>query len=248
MHVLNPVAYSVPDVAADTIAAQEQCADREMQRLAQHFAGLPTETIVECGLGIWSSVERVIEDCGVDLIVLGTHERRGVSKLLLGSVAEEIFRKSCVPVLTVGPNVPTPLEPEMRFRRILLAASLGSGSSAAPAYAISLTEKSRALLTVIHVIREVQQSTEQMNESLDDIAAKMPPERPTRLTYDPQKIIGYGGAAERILEAARERQSNLIVMGIRGAAKHLGAAVHLGQATAHKIVVAAACPVLTVRN
>lgn len=40
--------------------------------------------------------------CGADLIVIGTHGRRGVAHLVLGSVAEWVVRMSPVPVLTVG--------------------------------------------------------------------------------------------------------------------------------------------------
>jgi len=37
----------------------------------------------------------------IDLIVMGTHGRRGLNRLLLGSVAEEVVRRSEVPVMTV---------------------------------------------------------------------------------------------------------------------------------------------------
>jgi nucleotide-binding universal stress UspA family protein len=54
--------------------------------------------------------------------------------------------------------------------------------------------------------------------------------------------------AERILEAARERGADLIVLGLRDAAGRLGAATHLSRTTAHKVVAHAECPVLTVRG
>jgi hypothetical protein len=46
---------------------------------------------------------RPVQDNQIDLLVLGTHGRTGLSELLLGSVAEKIFRHSPIPVLTVGP-------------------------------------------------------------------------------------------------------------------------------------------------
>ena len=49
--------------------------------------------------------ERILEtakDLGADLLVMGTHGRRGIAHLVLGSVAEKIVRLSPVPVLTVG--------------------------------------------------------------------------------------------------------------------------------------------------
>jgi len=44
---------------------------------------------------------RLAGDLNCDLIVLGTHGRSGLPRLVLGSVAEEVVRKACCPVLTV---------------------------------------------------------------------------------------------------------------------------------------------------
>lgn len=49
----------------------------------------------------WEEVLNAVKDEDIDLIVIGTHGRRGVSRALLGSVAEKVVRLSPVPVLTV---------------------------------------------------------------------------------------------------------------------------------------------------
>lgn len=52
-----------------------------------------------------SPTERIlceIKDLEVDLVVLGTHGRRGIARAVMGSVAETVVRRSPVPVLTVG--------------------------------------------------------------------------------------------------------------------------------------------------
>ena len=52
----------------------------------------------------------------IDLAVLGTHGRRAFKKLLLGSIAEEVFRMAPCPVLTVGPKTaPAPAKGELRL-------------------------------------------------------------------------------------------------------------------------------------
>ncbi len=51
----------------------------------------------------WSGILDAIGETQADLVVMGTHGRRGVSHVVLGSVAEKIVRLSPVPVLTVGP-------------------------------------------------------------------------------------------------------------------------------------------------
>jgi nucleotide-binding universal stress UspA family protein len=53
---------------------------------------------------------RSADELGADLIVMGTHGRRGLQRLLMGSVAEEVVRKATCPVLTV--RMPFPRERE----------------------------------------------------------------------------------------------------------------------------------------
>jgi nucleotide-binding universal stress UspA family protein len=59
-----------------------------------------TEAILACGDPAQEIVAAVVKG-GADLIVMGTHGRRGLSRVLLGSVAEKVVRLSPVPVLTV---------------------------------------------------------------------------------------------------------------------------------------------------
>jgi nucleotide-binding universal stress UspA family protein len=49
----------------------------------------------------WRNINDVAHEIGADLIVIGTHGRRGVPRALIGSVAEKLVRTSHVPVLTV---------------------------------------------------------------------------------------------------------------------------------------------------
>lgn len=52
-------------------------------------------------------IDRAAEQIGADLIVIGTHGRRGMKRLLLGSVAEAIVRTAPCPVLTLRPKRPS---------------------------------------------------------------------------------------------------------------------------------------------
>jgi universal stress protein A len=49
-------------------------------------------------------IDRVAAEIGADLIVIGTHGRRGIRRLLLGSVAESVVRTAPCPVLTIRPR------------------------------------------------------------------------------------------------------------------------------------------------
>jgi nucleotide-binding universal stress UspA family protein len=55
---------------------------------------------------------RAAEEEGADLIVMGTHGRGGLSRLLMGSVAEAVMRKALCPVLTVRGPIPAEGAPE----------------------------------------------------------------------------------------------------------------------------------------
>ena len=66
------------------------------------------------------------------------------------------------------------------------------------------------------------------------------------LRYPPEILAQFGAPPEAILRAASEREADLIVLGVRPANGHLGATTHFGRAVAHRIIVGAACPVLTV--
>lgn len=60
--------------------------------------------IVRCGPA-WQQILDVAQEQGADLIVVGSHGRKGLPRALLGSVAEKVVRLSPVPVLTVhGPS------------------------------------------------------------------------------------------------------------------------------------------------
>jgi hypothetical protein len=80
----------------------------------------PVEGRLACGEP-WIRILEAAESCEADLIVMGTHGRRGVSRTLLGSVAEKVLRLSSIPVLTV-------LNKEDRQARVTALAELATRS------------------------------------------------------------------------------------------------------------------------
>lgn len=71
------------------------------------FAGLQCKILLDQG-DLSNVIPEMIRDNQVDLVVLGTHGRHGLSKLVLGSGAEQIYRSASCPVLTVGQKIPLP--------------------------------------------------------------------------------------------------------------------------------------------
>lgn len=254
MHVLIPVslAYASPESAAAAIDGMEEGAQSGMQRLDAQLAGVPHETMLVRGESVWSSVEPALREQDIDLVILGTHGRTGASKLLFGSVAEEIFRRAVVPVLTIGLAVKKGIHGGGQFRRVLFSTDFTPEAQAAAPYAISMAQEHQARLVLLHVMRDPDLKTS--NRTAQDSVANVmhqlyeivPPE--AELWCRPEPTVRFGNPAERILEAADELEADLIVLGVRGADGHLGAATHLERTTAHKVVAHASCPVLTVRG
>jgi len=93
-HILLPSVYTcmTPEFGDVVSAGQEQGAEAEMQSVESRLTGLPHETMIERGFEVRATLQRIVEENSIDLVVLGTHGRRGVQKFLLGSVAEEIWR------------------------------------------------------------------------------------------------------------------------------------------------------------
>lgn len=103
--VVVPVAYD--DAFAWPLDEIEKAARKTLDaRLASAKARHPgCEAILKAGTaGV--EIVSVANQCKADLIVMGTHGRRGVSRLMLGSVAERVVRTSPIPVLTVSDDDP----------------------------------------------------------------------------------------------------------------------------------------------
>jgi nucleotide-binding universal stress UspA family protein len=72
--------------------------------VAEHFAGVDSTSHVLVGYAAEEILNRA-RDEGVDIIVMGTHGRKGIDRILFGSVAEKVVKNAGMPVLTIRPKV-----------------------------------------------------------------------------------------------------------------------------------------------
>jgi nucleotide-binding universal stress UspA family protein len=87
------------------VAEQEkEFREEKKSHLENELQGLPHEFHFPVG-DVWQNLANIIEGRDIDLLILGTHGRTGIGKVLMGSVAETVFRQATCPVLTVGPAV-----------------------------------------------------------------------------------------------------------------------------------------------
>ena len=208
---------------------------------------VPYEVVIEEG-PFWPTLQSVIEKNEIDFIVAGTRGAGAVSKLLIGSSAEEIFRQAHVPVLTVGPAVENEPQYEAEFRNILFATDFGLGAEREAEYAFSLAQQHHSKLTVLHVIApEKDFSGEALEMKKKAVTQQMRELVPTTTKYLcwPQFLAATGDAVDEILRIAKETKADLIVM---GAKRMKSMADHKPHTKAYRIVSSSVCPVLTIRS
>lgn len=202
--------------------------------------GSPTEGILAC-----------VEQKDIDLIVMGTHGRHGVDRLLLGSVTEKILRKSRCPVLAVRKPLhmasgesggAAPIE----LRRIVFCTDFSESSLQALAYALSLAMEFNAELTMIHVLESVPQGTDVRHATelaMGRICAVIPPDADDWCRI--KTVVRLGKPYQEIVQLSLEAQADLVVMGVRGR-NILDLAVF--GSTTHRVIQLGSCPVLAVHS
>jgi nucleotide-binding universal stress UspA family protein len=223
--------------------------NREKENMAAFVATklldeIPHEDILQRG-ELWDVISDVIEKHHIDLAVVGTHGRQGLKKVFLGSGAEKIYRQAKCPVLTIRPEVAASRGTAWDPKRILFATDFSETSLHALPYALSLAEENQATLILLHVAPLVPyQYKDSITEGTRRRLQELMPDVPW---CTPDFVVCFDFPAQGILEIARDREADLIVLGVNRRAA-VGLSSHLPWSTASDVVSAAPCPVLTVRG
>jgi nucleotide-binding universal stress UspA family protein len=191
------------------------------------------------------------EEEAVDLIVMGTHGRRGLRRLALGSVAEEVVREAPCAVMTVREETrPKP----QAIDRMLVPVDFSDVTTTLAERATALAAAYDAAVDLVHVVEPmpsvttmgegwvgpelIPQLVDQAGKELERLAEAVGAEVPVA-TH-----VSQGPPASAILDTAADRESDLIAMASHG---RTGLErVMLGSVTA-RVVRRAECPVVTLR-
>ncbi|MGI9174231.1 MAG: universal stress protein [Rhodothermales bacterium] len=219
-----------------------------------NVADVRTSPVVLHGEEIAPALTEYADEIAADLIVIGTHGRRGLRRLVMGSVAEKIVRKAKRPVLAVREREGVP--PEPRMQHLLLPLDFSESSLRAIPYAKDLAARYQARLTAIHVFDDVDlpgfygdfpnplpiaapEIENKVRGTLREAVEAAPgPDVPVEFA------VGRGAAPNVIVDEAENREIDLVVM-----ASHGQSGVErllLGSVSEH-VLRAAPCPVLLVR-
>lgn len=223
------------------------------EALAQHAnqAEVTVQVHLVRGLSVSESLLEFASEQQCDLIVMGTHGRRGLRHLLLGSVAEAIVRAATVPVVTVRESANTD---ENSAGSILLTHDFSERSNAAVATAREWALALGSKVCLLHVVEPVvypefyavdvmpDEVLHRVQESSAQAMKKVAAEQLQDVPHTVEVVSGR--AVDAILDAADPVQHDLVIMGTRGLSglQHL-----LLGSVAEGVVRRSRIPVLTVR-
>jgi nucleotide-binding universal stress UspA family protein len=185
----------------------------------------------------------------IDVIVMGTLGRKGMERVLIGSVAEQVVREAPCPVLTVRASA------GMQVRRVLVPVDFSEHSKEAIPIAVALAERYGAEIEFFSVIDEdelpaswapvlgpvhvaPEEVEARIRKLMDDLVKEY------RNGVAVTGSVRVGDPAEDILDYAADR-ADLIVMATHG---RTGLQRMLLGSVAEKVIRKAECPVFTVRS
>ncbi len=190
----------------------------------------------------------------VDLIVMGTHGRRGYDRLVLGSVTDRVMRRAPCPVLAVSKPQRESQDANLtesdgwhqvhHLRRILFCTDFSENSERALNYALSATAEYDAELTLLHVLEEnptPAKTKETIATAMARLDKLIPPEQ--RRTLKIKSAVRIGKPYQHIIQLAQEAQTDMVVMAVRGRGA-LDLAVF--GSTTYRVLQLGPCPVLAV--
>ncbi len=195
----------------------------------------------------------------IDLIVMGTHGRSGMSHLLMGSVAEKVVRTAPCPVLTVREAPPAWRRANSGITRILVPTDFSASSDAALACARKLAAGFGASLHLLHVLDDPPAGgafglefylsdppdvyTARLKDAQQRLAHRVMAHDPSG-TYATTQVM-VGKSAQTIVDYTADGDFDVVVMGThgRGGMAHL-----LMGSVAESVIRRAPCPVMTARD
>lgn len=256
VHVISPPARNLnPEAAIIGDEEDFETSDTARQNLnaflpSDQIAGVRCHSALRQGL-LWECISKAIDEWKIDLVVVGTKGSGGLTRLALGSGAEQIFREAQCPVMTIGPRVRTNLPVE--FRRIFFAMDFTETSMQAYPYATAFARQNHCLLNVLHVVvpataaelesTGISEHKQYIHSAVRKELAKHDDCEQDVVVQD--VTVRYGTPATMILQYADHFAADLLIMGIRHSSR---LTTHLPWTLAHEIVSEASCPVLTIRT
>jgi nucleotide-binding universal stress UspA family protein len=185
-----------------------------------------------------------------DRIFLGTRSRSKMSKLLLGSVAEQVLRSAHIPVITVGPEAHLPVDVAAQEGIVLHATTLREASRPSAALACKIASSMDRPLVLLHILPPKDEwEPKGLPVGADSLALRelriIAEQTGCGCTMPIEPHVVHGNPAIEILAEATTRHAALIVL---GATQRNVFQNFTRDRTIYKVLAHARCPVLTLRE
>lgn len=208
----NPAVVGVPPAVFDVTVGE---ARRYLAGLTQQFEAQGSRVRFKVELGPTSNeILRVAQEERASLIAMTTHGRSGPGRFFLGSVAEDVLRRSLVPVLAVRAPAPTPPPSEYPdpLRKVLVPIDGSDRALHAFVPAAEMCRLFKARLVFLRVLEnDDSEERARAKAQLGEIE-----ERGRAIGIDSVSFLAEGEAAPRILDMARFHKADLIAMATHG--------------------------------
>jgi len=263
LHVVNeldPDWYGITNAQERAVKLRTQIREEAKERLRKLAPADERETTISLQLSfdVADSITEYADERAIDLVVMGTHGRKGMDRLMLGNVADKLIRHAPCPVMTVREEVPWEREPEpVVYEDILAPIDFSEHSRDALRVSRHVSHQYQARLHLMFVAEKrtvptfsdtgipgigvVEMDPEivsRAEEALRQLNASVPgPEGETHYH------VREGSVSTDVIDFAESRGVDLIVMATRGLT---GVKRFLLGSNTERVVRTAPCPVLTI--
>lgn len=258
VHVVRPAMFvfcapdgymGVPEAEAHAMNLARNDARKMLSDILRrtHCEDVRCVTRVQLGM-VGETISAIIERDHIDLAVVGTHAKTGLRHVVMGSVAEDVFRHATCPVLTVGPYSWRAVPESVQLKHIVFPTDLSADSLRAVPFVKGIAAEFGASLTVMNVVPQLNSAAAAdksrvlaaIEERLHDMMNAGGP-----WTSAIQFRVTFGDVVDNVLETARRTHADLIAFGLKAPDYY---ADRLPWMHAYDIICQAECPVLSLRG
>ena len=223
-----------PNAAREASQAELHSIGQKLRRLIEGAGVEPSEVITLLNEGdVRNRILETIQEQRIDLLVMGTHGRKGFNRLVWGSVTERIIHEAICPVLAVSnPQrefVASQVWEPFHLKTILLATDFSHNSDRALAFALKWASELDGKVILFHAVEKIPPAAQgrvdlfpeynpyfesQIAEAWEKIRMQVP--EAVQNWCEVACEVRHGNPKEEIPKVAEEKKADLIVMGARG--------------------------------
>ena len=249
VHAIDPLAYQFGSHESSNSRRQVEWSAAQLQMaqwLQLNKCGRRVETALIEGEPA-QAVAEFVKEKGGNLLVIATSGRQHAGRLLLGSVAEEIFRMSNCPVMVLGPKAR--VRKTQKITRLVFATDLEPHSLAVFSKVLSIAQRLRVGVLVLRVVDSPAKSRIERDKIRSAMKVELEVSASPKLLKHLHEIhVTFAPPLKGIISYSSRTKASAIVMGIRSGGELTRAATHIPWTFVHRVIAEATCPVITIRG